>query len=229
MIKKFNRCYTTSSGNTHHNEVIEIDTNGNVGDWYPKLYSACQAFVIKNDYQSNDYITELIVYDINVDVYHVCIDKNHIISRGGYIKYVRNDQYPQGMWFGQYPENAWGCHGIFVPSIKDICDHLRKDPTFHTPVHDGLGDLLSAILYPDHIVNVDQDVNASIIPTKKQALKTIDDAILGYEILNQLNMTDYFGTVPEEYIEATQNIVKRLTDVRVWIDNSSVKTTKGLL
>ena len=110
-----------------------------------------------------------------------------------------------------------------MKDISQICDWLRKNPEYHKPVyHDGLGDLLSATLFPDHVINVDQDVNATIIPQKNQAMKAIDDAIVAFEVLNQLNLKAIYGQVPEQYIQATQHIVNRLANARMWIENSTI-------
>lgn len=225
MIKTFKRCYQTLLTDEHITDIIEIETDGLVSDWYPKLYSNCHAFIIKHDYRTNDYITKLVVWDNDDDVYvYKNHDTKHLMTKGAYIKYVRNSDNPNGVWYGQYPYNAWRCNGLFVKDISQICEWLRKNPEYHKPVyHDGLGDLLSATLFPDHVINVDQDVNATIIPQKNQAMKAIDDAIVAFEVLNQLNLKAIYGQVPEQYIQATQHIVNRLANARMWIENSTIK------
>lgn len=222
MFKQFNRCYKTIYSQTHTYDQIAIETDGVVNDWYPKLYNENNVFVIQHNYGTNDYITELVVWDADDTVYHRH-DRDYLIKHGAYIKYVRNNQYPNGMWFGQYPHNAFHCNGLFVKRINEICEMIRKNPEYHMISHDGVGDLLSAVLFPDHVVHVDQDVNAAIIPQKKQAIKAIDDAITAFEIINQLNLTSIYGNVPEEYYQATNKIIKRLANARMWIDSSTIK------
>lgn len=223
MLKRFYRCYSTVNGTSVHNQEIAIETDGTVGDWYSKIYTNSVDFIIKHDYRTNDYISELIVYDVDSTLYHNVRIQQHLFSRGVYLKYVRNNLHPDGMWYGQYPQHAWNCCGIWYDDIEDLIEHLKKDPHYCPIRHDGLGDLISTILYPDSIINGTQDVNASIVPNKKVALDTIDDAIQAFEILNMLNIDQLYGQIPQDYIDATYNIIKRLSDVRVWVDNSTVK------
>ena len=224
MVKTFKRCYQTIFGTQHTHDIIEVETDGLVTDWYPKLWSICHTWIIKHDYGTNDYITQMVVWDNDTSVYQYSdITDNHLMTTGAYIKYIRNTQFPQGFWFGQYPYNAWRCNGLFNDDIKTVCDNIRNDVEYHRIRHDGLGDILSATLFPDHVIDVDQDVNAAIVPQKKQAIKAIDDAIQAFEILNTLDLSGLYGNVPDKYIECTQHLINRLANARMWVESSTVK------
>ena len=219
MIKQFYRCYTTADGDRNHKELVSIETDGTIGDWFGKLYADCVQFLVRYNYTNKNFITEIAVYDYDCSVYHVVRDGTHLTTRGLYLKYVRDQLHPDGQWFGQFPNKAWEYANEYEV-IENVLDQFKHHHRPH--YHDGLGDIITTLMFPDRIENGLKDVNASIIPTKKVAIKTIDDCIIAFEALNDVHFDKTYYNVPLQYINATTNIIKRLSDLRLYVQNSKI-------
>lgn len=206
MIKTFDYCYKVANdteNDSFRKDQIKIETNGNPSDWYAKLFRELNLFRIKHDRKYPDnVISEIRCWDNDKHLYHITADEYPLIEKGMYFIYVCNETFPDGIWKGQYPDQAWKCNGIFSKDINCICDDL--DHKEHT---------LLSLLFPDYPHQKVQVINAI---TKDKAIKAVEDASKALECLD-LMKSKYELPVPDAYQIWIDDIFNRLASVREWI------------
>lgn len=225
MIKTFKRIARTNFG-TILKSFDEVETNGDVVDWYTNLVSETKAWLVGYEHMSYDRIVDITVWDCDETLYNAVTDRQlteeYLSMHGMYIKYVKDSDHPDGDWFGQYPCNAWNLDGVFDP-IDTVCSNLNRDPNYHRVVDREYQDVMTAVLFPDHVVSVGQDVNAMIVPRKSQVLDTIDDAIKAFEMLKSHNCGSC-NIMSAEHSKCTNDIIERLMQARLWVDSCTLRT-----
>ncbi len=220
MVKNFTYCLETSRGIELDHQPIQIETNGQVADWYGKLFSKLNALKINWDYGHGDYATRISCWDADISVYQHK-DTEHIRSKGLYFQYIRPLGASKGQWYSQYPENACRCHGKYCTDVQQVCDHLKHDDhcCYQTT---GFSDMLTAMLFPDHVVDVDDNIQATTMPLKKQAIQTVDDAMKFINWIDYLHL-EQFIDLPDDFYKKKHRLTSRLSNARMWIENSVVK------
>lgn len=222
MIKHFVYCIETLHNNTSHNHIeVPIETDGRVSDWFRKLYAHLNAVRIGHDYADGDYIIRLSCWDSDNALYQYT-SSDHVRTKGLYFQYIREPGSSRGTWYAQYPENAYHCHGSFDSDIPGMCDRLDNNPTLNRRPQ-GFSDILTATLFPDQVINVNDYISASSMPEKKKVLDTIDESIRALNWVEQQNLHQYID-VPDNFYQSIERLTYRLSDARVWVESSTVKS-----
>lgn len=221
MIKHFEYCVETVNNPTSHNHFeLMIETDGRVSDWFRKLYAQLNAVRIRGDYASGDYVTNISCWDADSKVYQYASD-DHIRSKGLYFQYIREVGASKGKWYAQYPENAYHCHGQFGTDIGHMCDRLEYDQlTYRAPK--GFSDVITATLFPDQTVNIDDHISASAMPEKKQVIETIDEAIRAFNWIEEQELHRYID-LPDNFHKTLERLTYRLSDARMWVEAAKAK------
>lgn len=218
MIKHFEYCIETVNNPTSHDHIeLTIETDGRVSDWFRKLFAQLNAIRVQHDYSTGDYVVKLSCWDGDRSIYQYT-NTDHIRSKGLYFQYIRQPGSSQGQWYAQYPENAYHCHGSFGTDIEGMCDRLDHNQTIKHPLK-GFSDILTATLFPDQTVNIDDEITASTIPEKKKVMETIDQTIKALNWIEQQQIHQYID-VPDNFYPTLKRLMFRLSDARVWVENS---------
>lgn len=218
MIKHFVYCVNYFGLPLTHDHIeLSIETNGRVSDWFRKLYAKLNAIRIHNDSRTGNYVTNISCWDADSRIYQYT-SSDHIRSKGLYFQYIREEGASSGKWYAQYPENAYHCHGMYGTDIAGMCDRLEHNQTISkTPA--GFSDILTATLFPDQKVDLDDHISASTMPEKKKVLETIDQTIKALNWIEQQQLHQYID-LPDNFYLTLERLTYRLNDARVWVESS---------
>lgn len=217
MNKVFDYQYRTVANPTYIIEHLSIETTGSADDWYPKLFGKISGWLYRREYTTGDRIQQIYVYDHDRQLYSPNVNQVDC----AYFTYTYDANHPQGQWSGQYPQNAVTGSGIYLTDIRQLCDTLRENPQYVAVVKpSGFTDHLYNLLYKDHYHDSDDKIICGEIRDREQTIKAIDDAINAFAILSKTNLRDVASGIPISYFQLTDDIVNRLTDAKVWVNNA---------
>ena len=220
MEKRFIFEYTRNTVNATFKQEIKIvvEDGSRTDVQFPQLFVKLDAFRMRYDSHNASFITSIRCQDADTKLYD---NASKASIDGILLRYERKSADKPGKWYGQYPANAYCCHGMYVSDIKAMCDHLRKKPDSQLiPGDNGfISDVLSMILFPDKVHNASQKVQIALTPEKEKAIKAIDDAMYAFDFLQNKAIENYIN-VPEQYLRCTRSLINRLSEAKLFIEQS---------
>ena len=220
--KQFEVIYNRYQDQLTHAEIFTVDTDGSPSDWYPRLFSRLNAFVIRNDYKSGHYITKLKCFDHDKKCYQGA-SETRIQNCGQYFEYIRHENDSKGHWLSQHPDHAQCCRGSLSHSVENVCKDIIAGRCCEVPLRKGLNDVVLGNLYPDHVQNLNSFIQGSNIPQRKEVIKTIEDCSNAFNWIQQQINCKYLN-VPDCWIEWSNDIQNRLACARTWVEHSTPQT-----
>lgn len=222
MEKRFIFTYKRANSDVELRREIKfvVDDLADCGTWFPQLFVKLDAFRIRHDRTNRYHLTELKCWDMNLSLYQ---DSAKAPTSGVLLKYVRKNANEPGQWYGQYPANAYCCHGLFIERIGDMCDQLRHKPDSQLINGGGgfISDIIAMTLFPDKVHTDSHKVQAIVKPKRDAAIRAVDDAINAFEFLERAIVENNIN-VPEQYLRCTNSLVNRLCEARLFIEQSAL-------
>lgn len=220
--KNFDVIYTRNGESESNTVNIVMDTDGDAGDWYPRLFSRLRAIILDNDYHSDKYIDKLTCYDGDHECYSIK-DYDTIVRCGMYFEYTREDELADGYWVGQTPLNACYCQHIMSDDIGMLCDCAKDNdnPKDEQYLGTGLPNIFKNLfLHQDHGHPDVLPIRMAEIPDRKEVLQTLDDCKAAFDWIH-IKINENYLNVPDEWNDWANNIQQRLNCVKHWVAHST--------